>query len=289
MRSASRAILIIAIAMLATWTATAGGDRKVIVLPLGGDADDATRNQLTQQVVRLARANGGTVTTGTTTFAETAAAVGCDPAAPACGDTVIGTLNVDEVVFGTATTSGGQTTVAVSRLGRGGLRKDQTVTVDSADKAEGELRPLFGGVASAPGSGTPTVGIGSAGSDLAGSGSGVEPTSFFDTRERKLGVGFLAGGGIAMIIGFALWASESSLQAQIDSAPNQTSANIAALRALEDRASNYAWSGNALVFVGLAAAGIGAYYLWTDHKARASATVVPAGETGATIVVGGRW
>ena len=96
--------------------------------------------------------------------------------------------------------------------------------------------------------------------------------------------------GVA-VIGLALWSSESGLQDQINSAPNNTTAQITALRDLEDRASTKAWEGNVLVFVGLAAAGIGTYYLLKDHDMHA--TVTPVGPvdhaTGAAVLLGGRW
>jgi len=296
MRPIVRLFLVVAIATVATWTAAAGGARKVIVLPVEGDADAAQRTQLTQDVVKVAKSGGGTVTTGNTTFAETAAAVGCDPTTPACGDTVLATLGVDEVVFGTATTTNGETTLVVTRIAKGQPRRDQTATIattDTPEKRQDALRPLWGGAAPAgsgsdEGSGLLGSGSGS-GSGLA-IGSGTE-TSFFDTRERKLGVGFAAGGAVAVLVGLALWASESSLQSEINSAPATTAADIAALRDKEDRASRYAWEGNIAVLLGLAAGGVGAYFLWTDHQHRsASATVVPVEQgTGAAVVVRGRW
>ncbi|MEO8552727.1 MAG: hypothetical protein ABI678_22270, partial [Kofleriaceae bacterium] len=120
----------------------------------------------------------------------------------------------------------------------------------------------------------------------------VEPTpagdSFFATRERKLGFGCAAAGGLVLLIGLALWSSESSVQTQIDNAPTNTPAQIQALLALEDKANGYAWEGNVLVVVGLAAGSVGAYYLWQDHQLRATVTPV-AHDTGAAVVIGGTW
>ena len=301
MRRPVRALTIVAIALLATWTAIAAG-RKVMVLPIEGDADAAQRTKLTASLLKVTRANGGDVSSGTTTFGEIAVAVGCDPTAPACGDTVLATLKVDEVVFGTASSANGQTTVVVTRIAKGQPRRDQTLVVtatDGPDKTEGDLKNLWS-PALAPGSGSGSGWSGSAvGSDVGGSGatvgsaavgSGAEGESFFDTRDRKLGFGFIGGGAVALVVGLALWSSESSVQSQINSAPNMTATDIQRLRDLEDRASAYAWEGNVLVGLGLVAGGVGAYFLWTDHKARTSATVVPIDHgTGAAVVVGGRW
>ena len=52
--------------------------------------------------------------------------------------------------------------------------------------------------------------------------------------------------------------------------------------------SGYALAGNILFVAGLAAGGAGAYFLWRDHKSRA--TIVPApSEHGAAVVVRGTW
>jgi hypothetical protein len=123
-------------------------------------------------------------------------------------------------------------------------------------------------------------------------GTDTEPRdTFFSTDDRKIGVGLAAGGGLLFVIGLALWSSESGLQNTIDNAPTKTSADIAALRDLEDRASAKAWEGNILVIAGLAAAGVGTYFLLRDHPVQA--TVTPVGPvdqpTGAAVVLGGRW
>ena len=95
-----------------------------------------------------------------------------------------------------------------------------------------------------------------------------------------------------------MWASAGDLQGQIDKTTSPptgtTSQQIAAFQALHDlesRASKYAWSGNIMVAIGLAAGGIGAYFLWKDHDSHVD-TIAPApaatGE-GATLVVGGHF
>jgi hypothetical protein len=298
--------------------ATAGG-HKVLVLPIDGDADPALRKQLTSLVVSLARSEGGDVSTGDTTFAETSAAIGCDAHETTCAEKVRAGLNVDEIVFGSAFNGGGQTTAVISKVEKGQPRKDQTVSIaahQKADSVEATLLPMFGGPApidtkaaagsgDGSGSGSAVVsgvesGSGSGSDSASGSGSGsgsaavasTEPHStFLATRESQLGFGLVAGGGLAFLLGLALWSSESGLQDQINSAPNDTHAQIAALHDLEDRASTKAWEGNILVVAGLAAAGIGTYYLLKDHEMHA--TVTPVGPvdhaTGAAILLGGRW
>jgi hypothetical protein len=282
----SRSLIALVTALLVLYSATiavAGPGRKVLVLPIDGDADPALRKQLGAVTVELARA-GGEVSTGDTTFTETAAAIGCDPRAPACAETVRASLDVDELVYGSAVIERGQTTAVISRIARSEPRRDQTVAIAAGakgDSAEPALRPLFG---------APTAGSGSDGPEPpVAVGSGASPgDSFFATRERKLGFGFAGGGTLVVLIGLALWSSESSLQAQIDSAPTNSPSDIGALRVLEDRANHYAWEGNVAVVLGLAAVGVGAYFLLEDHRLRATVTPADHG-TGAAVVLGGRW
>jgi hypothetical protein len=186
-------------------------------------------------------------------------------------------------VFGTATSNGGQTTLVASRVAKGESRSDQTVAIAAGDPAESvapQLRVLYG--APPP---VATTAEGSAASTPLPAPAG---DAFFSTRERKVGFGCAAAGGLVFLIGLALWSSESSVQTQIDNAPTNTPAQVQALVALEDKANGYAWGGNVLVVLGLAAGGVGAYYLWHDHQLRATVTPI-AHDTGAAVVIGGQW
>jgi hypothetical protein len=271
-------------ALVMVWsTIAAAGPRRVMVLPIDGDADPAVRKELDGVVTNLAKTESGTVTTGDTTFAETAAAVGCDPHVPACADTVLTTLGVDEIVYGSADVGGGQTVVVVSRVIKGQPRRDQTVSIAvhaSAETADPPLRPLFDLTAPPPPPPPPTV------VEPPKPQPAAEPTSFFSTRDRKIGFGLVGGGSLVVVIGLALWASESSLQSQIDGASTDSRDDVTKLLALEDRAGSYAWEGNVAVILGLAAAGVGTYYLLRDHEV----TVAPIDHnTGAAVMLGGRW
>jgi len=283
--------LVTAIALLTTVVA---GPRKVIVLPLDGNAPAAQKTQLNDTLAKVAKAKiAGDVTRGDTTFAETAAAVGCDPANPTCADTVRSTLAVDELVYGTAKTAGGTTTVTVYRASQGSPTTSRVAMIsetDSGDKAEPGLTSVFDG-ATATGS---DIMVGS-GPEL-DSGSATERPhagrSFFDSRDRKLGVGLAAGGVIALVIGASLWSSESDLQDQIDNHPTRTLADLQNLNDLEDRAGSKALWGNIMVGLGIAAGATGAYLLYRDHERRSTTTVTPApveAGTGMTLVLGGRW
>ncbi len=288
-----RAVIVALTVVLAVSANVAAAPRKVLVLPLDGNAPAAQRTALNTSIANLARTNlDGDVTVGDTTFNETAAAVGCSPDQPACAETVMSTLAVDELVYGTATTQAGTTTVIVSRAARGTPPRTQSASLGDAapgEQAEGTLGPLFGAT------GMAGSGAGSAGEPV-GSGSATtgEPevrTSFFDTRERKIGFAVIGVGAATMLVGLSLWISESSIQSDIDNHRTQTLADLRDLRELEDRAGTKALWGNILVGAGLALGGVGAYYLYKDHQNRGM-TVTPApaeAGTGMTLVLGGRW
>ena len=104
-----RRCVVVAAFTLGLAASAAAAPHKVLVLPVDGNADAATRTKLTAHIVRLAKGLDGEVGTAEATFADTALAVGCDPRAPRCSDEVIATLAVDELVWGTATRDGGQT------------------------------------------------------------------------------------------------------------------------------------------------------------------------------------
>jgi hypothetical protein len=274
------------------------GSRKVLVLPLDGNAPATQRAKLNASVAKMAKSSiAGDVTIGDTTFNETASAVGCNPEVPACADTVMSTLSVDELVYGTATTADGSTTIIVNRATKGRAPKTHISVIsktDGGEQAESGLAPLFTSSAV-----TPLDGSGSEGSAV-GSGSGSAAArprpapNFFDTRERKLGFAFAAGGAAALIAGFWMWASKDSLQDRIDVHPTASLADLRALAVLEDQAGSKAMWGNILVVVGLGLGGTSAYFLWKDRQnRRAGATTVtpaPVEEgTGIKLLVGGRW
>lgn len=287
-----RAAIVALTTVVALLTTVMAQPRKVLVLPLDGNAPGAQRTKLDENIASLAKLRlGASVTVGDTTFNETAAAVGCSPSDATCAEQVRTTLAVDELIYGTATTADGSTTVTVLRAQAGSDPKTQISVIpetDSGDAATATIEPLF--TASSTGS--------AAGSDVLGSGAGsqVEPEKprqgFFSTKESKLGLGIGGGGVILFVVGLSLWASASSIQDDIDNHPTQTLAQINDLKALEDRAGDKALQGNIFVVLGLAATGVGAYFLWKDRKNRRAAALAPApvdNGTGMTFVLRGSW
>ena len=281
------AIVIVSIALVLAATVTAG-NRKVLVLPVDGNAAAAQRTGINDSIVSLAKAGvDGDVTAGDTTFNETAAAVGCTPDQPTCADTVMSTLSVDELVWGTAQTENGSTTVTIHRAAKGEPARQQITVIEEkagGDAVSSGMQPLFEREA---------VGSGSDLGSAAGSGSGrPHPRSFFDTKERKIAVGTGAASVVFLIIGFSYWSAQGGLQDQIDNSDPRTVQDFQDLNELEDRAASKALWGNIFVGLGIAAGAVSGYYFWTDHKKRKETVIAPVPTedgTGVKMVLGGRW
>lgn len=283
----------------------AAAPRRILVLPVEGTAAEATRARLTARILRLARALEGQVSVAEATFSDTALAIGCRPQAPGCTDEVIATLGVDELIWGTATGDGAQTRLVVRHAAKGAASREAWATIaadDPADKIDPSISPLLlarrGRAEPAPTS--------TAGPERAAEPTAAEPTRASepragiteperepapgpagpsDRRDRNLGIAFAAGGGVSLGLGIALWASYASMQRTIDGHPTRTVADFEALRALEDRAATRAIAGDLMVALGLAAGGLGAYYLYRSHRPhRVAVSPAPIGNGGGLAV-----
>ena len=85
------ALLLVVAIVTPAWAAR----RKVLVLPLDGDAPAATRTKLSASLQRMARVLDGEIQPGTATFLDTAMAIGCDSTKMACVEDFRATLGVD--------------------------------------------------------------------------------------------------------------------------------------------------------------------------------------------------
>lgn len=309
-------------------SSVAAAPHKILVLPLEGNAPAALRKALGAEVTSLAQSLGA-LTPGDTTFSDTADAVGCDPAKPRCVDTVMSTLGVDELIWGTATTQAGTTTVEVYRAHRGQPPQTATVTLAAhadPDTARPELARLFPSATTATTTtGETTTATTTTGETTTATTTTAETTTTGPTTEqtgptgpgpldtthapatpatpgvagtstpapdhdRTLGLGLSIGGGIALLVGFSLWLEASSVQGDIDGHPTNTLADFQDLAALENKAGNYATAGNVMAFLGVGVGAAGAYYLWKAHGHITSVAPAPAAQgTGMTLTIGGRW
>lgn len=257
--------------------------RRVIVLPVDGNATPALRGSVSETIKRLAHSLDATVSDGDTTFAETAAAVGCaDSSTPACANQVLATLAVDEIVYATATTTNGTTRITVRRVTKSAPPREASTT-DPPDRIETALGPLFDVKPTStppPTTPPPTTSLDAPVTAPLG------PEG--DRDDRTIGIATAAGGGVLLVIGLTVWLSESGLQTEIDHHSTNSPADFADLVDLEGRASTRATWGNILVIAGLAAGGVGGYYLWRDHEAHVVVAPQPL-DHGAAVSLGARW
>ena len=279
------AVLSAVLVLCALAGGAAAGPRRVLALPLDGDADPAVRAKYSQSVQRLARQLGGQFAAGDATFTDTATAIGCDPSVPACAEDVRATLGVDELVYGTVTKQNGQLVLVVRRTAKGKPRREVSATLeasDSPERVEPAILPLFHDRKPA-GTGDGTVGPPLKERPEPPPTPPIPATP--PRRERTLGIAAAIGGGTLVVISFALWASASGLKSQISDHPVETFNDFQRLREIEDTASSRAWTGNAMFVAGLAVGGLGGWLLYRDHKAH-RAVIAPAPiENGAGITI----
>ena len=278
----------IAVLCLVAFAHPAGaGPRRVLVLPLDGTADARTRAKLTTSVQRLARVIDGTVTPGDTTFAETAAAVGCDPSVPACADDVRATLGVDELVYGTANVEQGKVTIVLRRKAKGVAARDVTATVATSEppeRVEPALLPLFSSQAASPT--TPELVPGPASSEPQAPPPVMQPPPPERkpmSRDRKFGIAAATGGGLLFVFGLASWASAASVNDEIENHDTDDREDFEELEELESRASTRAWAGNILVLGGLALGAYGGWLLWRDRDTQLTVSPAPIADGAAVM------
>ncbi len=279
-----RLVGLVVVLMIAAAVADAA-PRRVLVLPLDGNAEPALRNKLNLAVQKLVRSRSPGASVGDTTFSETAAAVGCDPSSPLCAETVRSTLTVDELVWGTATWTNGQTNLVVYRA----VAKEPTHSAavllgpqDPPDKADATLAPLLDGQDSTatpvpdPIVPVPTAPV-----------APVPPP--YDNRKRNTGILVASGGGLALLIGLVLWNNKSGVQDDIDNAPTDNADDFARLEELESRAFKYAMIGNVMVLTGLGVGAYGGWMIYQDRKERHMVVTPQVTPTSAAVMLRGTW
>jgi hypothetical protein len=235
----------------------------VMVLPIDGTADPALRGKLTT-ALETAVTDLGSVKPGTTTLAETAVAIGCDPAVPACAETVRSTLSVDILIFGNAT----PTELVVTKVEKGKPAITATQPLSPSGELDAAAIRTITGKPAAPatcsGEAMPQA-----------DGTCLARPKAKPRTERVIGISLLVGAGLLMLGGVTQWSAKSKKQDQIDAAPTATLADFQALQALEDDAASKATTGNLLVLGALALTATGIWLLRRDRKAHRELSITP--------------
>ena len=164
-REAGQAVTRAAVvaAVLAAAGVAEAAPRKVLVLALDGSADGATRARLSGEVARLARLLDGTISTGESTFADAAAAVGCSPAETGCAEQVPPDDGGRRARVGTADSERGKVTLTVHRTAHGQPPRAQVATVATSEPAQAvdaPITPLFNAPAGRRAAGEPATDAG---------------------------------------------------------------------------------------------------------------------------------
>jgi hypothetical protein len=293
--------IVALLVMLCMTSPAVAAPRKVLVLPLDGNAPADTRKKLSASFQKMARVLDGEVQAGNTSLVDTATAIGCDPVKPACVENVRATLGVDELVYGTADETDGTITVVAKRYRKSKPVRELSVSqaaTEPPNKIEPQLLPVFG-EEPLPADTTTTVPDPNTTTTVPDPNTTVVEPAVTEqpdrpassNRTRNIWIGVTAGGGGLLVLGLTFWLSASSLQDDIDSASTGSNTDFDRLNDLEDKASGRAWAGNIFVVAGLAVAGYGGYRLWKLSKSKAVVTPTPM-EGGAAVtltVVGDLW
>jgi hypothetical protein len=253
-------------------------DAGVVVLRLDATAgvDAGLTERVQREVEDRARRAGLAVTTGTANHADAAALAGCDAAQSfGCDDLILDTLGATELIYGRVDRSMSGHRVTIARVHRGGAPAEVVIDVPAGD-LDGAARAVQPGVDQL--FATPAA---PAAAPIQPAPPALErsPGGGINARTAVL-IGGAAVSGALVVVGLLQWREASSLQDEIDDAPDDTDDDIEALLELEDRADGYATRGNWLVIGGLAlGAGTAAYWLFTrggdERPATTAARIQP--------------
>lgn len=284
---------LIALAISATAAPAAA---KVLVLTFQGP----NAGKLQSAVAAALQSAGQDVTSGDTSFDDAAVLLGCDAQTDACAEEVLGTLSVDEAVYGSSNKSG---EVVLSRVVRGQPRRQSRVRVEpgqSGSSLEAAVSPAVRELYDQP---RPSEPIGAVAEPTAAPEPAESPPPRSEPSPleaslrrdepsparpyRRWAIISWSGAGVAALTGLVFWINASSLQDDIDSAPDGNENELRELRDLESRAESSSNWGNAMMVVGAGLAGVGTYLWIKDRKQQRASSVARAPLLAPTVFPGG--
>lgn len=238
---------------------------------------------------------GHEVTPGDTSFEDAAAILGCDAKSEACIEQVLTTLSVDEIVYGSSAKNGD---VVIVRAARGKPRRQTKTRVTSGQSMDAAvvpaMRELYGETAPPPPPAPPPPDEIKVAARTRPSSSERSDTSgdIIERPYRKWAIVTWSTAGAAAVTGLIFWVRASSLQDDIDSAPDGTGDEIDALTELESRAETASTVGNVMMVAAAGLAGAGTYLWMKDRRVRKAsrASIQPTffpGGAGILVTIGG--
>jgi hypothetical protein len=270
--------------------ASAAEASRVMVLSFSGGDGAKVQGAVSAALIGA----GHDVSPGDTSFDDAAAVIGCDARSDACAEQVLDALSVDEVVYGSSAKNGD---IVIVRAARGKPRRQTKARAGAGQTMDAAVAPamreLYGESAAPPPEPPPPPPA-----EL--KAARTRPSPFErgegeDTVERpyrKWAIVAWSGAGAAAVTGLIFWVRASSLQDDIDRAPDDSNDEIDALEDLEDRAETASTWGNVMMVTAAGLAGAGTYLWMKDRRVRKAprASIQPTffpGGAGLLVTIGG--
>ncbi len=279
------AIIFAALALLAG----AAHASRVMVMTFSGPQGAKVQSSVSASLIGA----GYEVTPGDTSFEDAAAILGCDANSEACIEQILTTLSVDELVYGSSAKNGD---VVIVRAARGKPRRQTRTRVASGQSMDAALVPamreLYGETSPPPPPAPPPPPPDEIEVATRTNPSSLERGDIIEYPHRKWAIVTWSAAGAAAVTGLFFWVRASSLQDDIDSAPDETGDEIDALTELESRAETASTMGNLMMVAAAGLAGAGTYLWMKDHRVRKASrpsiqpTLFPGG-AGILVTIGG--
>lgn len=267
--------LRLAILVSLGWFAVAAPTAFAKVLVLRFDGSDAAHAQ-SAVVAELSR-SGHDVASGDTSFDDSAMLIGCDASSEPCAREILSTLSVDEIVYGSMHPDG---VIVVQRISLSRPPRKAEVVIRPGQSLEAALAPVMRKL------------FDDRSVDLTATLPTNLPSTAFDgngdnrpgpVRSHRASVIAWSASGALVIAGLMFWVHASSLQDDIDVAPDTSTNERLALADLQRRAATASDRGTVMVGAGAVVAGLGTYFWIRNHRRIASPrtairpTIVPGG------------
>ncbi len=282
-------VAALCVLVLTTRRATAGDSedlsgKHVLVIPLAGSTPDAAT--LSASINASVAATGATAVSAKVRKSDITAITGCESDSTDCYDQIADTLGVDHIVFGKIASSSTGDVVSLTIVGDGHTRTGEIQLERGASRIS-----AFRGATKRFLLGTPEL-TNAPVRDAAGA-SATPDSSYALSRVKPRTWKILGGGAAAMGTGVIFLLLARSKQADVNSAPTQTAADLDRLADLEGSGKALTTWGNVFLIGGGAATIVGAVLATREARQRPESrqvSITPvATKGGLGLTLGGRF